>query len=198
MGTGELVLGLVIEEPANSYEVDQRLEERFRVAGYARGTGRQAVIRLLKAGHVRPVPGQAVPDDDEDTDGLAYEATEAGVAHFRTWLHGSLELPLLREDLLAKLTLCGPEDFPRMIELIRGAEMACTSRLGGLNLRLRIDREGLDRDDPAGRMSVLLRGGEVAWWDSRIKWLQKMREDLEGEMCGSREHRAGSSPPGSG
>jgi DNA-binding PadR family transcriptional regulator len=196
MATGDLVLGLLIEQPANGYQVDQRLEERFGVAQYARGTGRQALKRLRKAGHVRPVAGQA-PVADEEADGAEYEATEAGVTRFEAWMRMSLELPLLREDLLAKLALCGPSDLHWMIPLIHEAELACTSRLGGLNLRLRKEREALDRNDPGERLRVILRGGEVAWWDSRIKWLQKMRTGLEAELEAHRECRVSSRPAGS-
>ena len=54
----ELVLGLLVEEPANCYQLDRRLAKRFGSAGYTNGTARQAIKRLIDEKLVRVV------DDD--------------------------------------------------------------------------------------------------------------------------------------
>ena len=110
-----------------------------------------------------------------------YEATPAGVEHFRRWLRASTQTPPVREELHAKIALWGPEDLPRLIEIVREAEMACAQQLQGLNRRMRFERERRRRMRRVGAdKGLIVMSGEVTWWDARIKWLQDMRR-LPGE-----------------
>jgi hypothetical protein len=102
----------------------------------------------------------------------------------------------VREELQAKISFCGPEDLPRMVEIVREAELACAAQLEDLNERMRRQRR-LEGDDPWRRlMGMIVTAGDVAWWDSRIKWLQALRQYLQSE--GQRytaERGPASSPP---
>ncbi len=189
----EVVLGLLVGQRANCYQLDRRLDERFGSAEYARGMARQAVARLVSAGLACPVGGgkQEVGDNTVSRTTL-YEATAAGAEHFRVWMWESIETPPLREELHAKVALCRSDDLPRMIEVVRGAELVCAGKLAGLNSRIRSRRAGADPERWEARMDLIVSTGDQAWWESRIKWLQRVRMFLEEEwqrcqsMCGSR------------
>jgi hypothetical protein len=205
LSAGEAVLGLVIERPGNSYQLEQRLEARFGSAQFGHATAYHALKRLAKQGLIRAV------DDLDDSSApprspahgevgylsaTAYEATAEGIEHFERWLRASTSTPPVREELHAKIAFCGPADLPRMIEIVREAELACAAQLEDLNERMR--RERRLRDDDAWRrlMGIIVTAGDAAWWDARIKWLQELRQYLQRE--GQRyeaERRAGSSLP---
>jgi DNA-binding PadR family transcriptional regulator len=171
LSAGEAVLGLVIEQPGNSYQLEQRLEGRFGSAQFGHATAYHALKRLTKQGLIRPV----------DDSSPSYEATEAGITHFRSWLRASTATPPVREELQAKIAFCGPEDLPRMVEIVREAELACASQLEDLNERMRRERR-LGGDDPWRRLTgMIVTAGDVAWWDSRIRWLQTLRQYLQSE-----------------
>jgi len=206
LSAGDAVLGLVIELPGNSYQLEQRLEGRFGSAQFSHATAYHALKRLAKQGLIRPIEDsspavQSVASADADADvaelpATAYEATPAGIAHFRRWLRASTATPPLREELQAKIAFCGPEDLPRMVEIVREAELACAAQLEDLNERMRRQRL-LDRDDAWRRLTgMIVTAGDVAWWDARIKWLQTLRQYLqrEGQRYAA-ERRQSTSPP---
>jgi hypothetical protein len=68
-----------------------------------------------------------------------------------------------------------------MVEVVREAEAVCAGKLEGLNWRLRSHRRDLDPQDFRVRMGLVVSTGDQAWWESRIKWLQKVRAYLEQE-----------------
>jgi DNA-binding PadR family transcriptional regulator len=205
LSAGDAVLGLVIELPGNSYQLEQRLEGRFGSAQFSHATAYHALKRLAKQGLIRPVgdsgePGRPAASDITDVTelpGTTYEATPAGILHFRRWLLASTATPPVREELQAKISFCGPEDLPRMIQIVREAEMACAVQLEDLNERMRRQRL-LNRDDAWRRlMGMIVTAGDVAWWDSRIKWLQALRQYLqrEGERYAAQQRATPPPPP---
>jgi DNA-binding PadR family transcriptional regulator len=189
---GNAVLGLVIERPANSYQLERRLETRFGSAGFAHGTAYHAVRRLTSQGLIRPVHGPgSLPPSGEGSPATSYEATPRGVEHFRRWLLASTSTPPVREELLAKIAFCGPSDLPRMIEIVRDAELACIARLKEVNERMRTERR-LGGDDAWRRlMGLIVTASDVTWWDARIKWLQQLRTYLQRE---GQHYAAGAGP----
>jgi DNA-binding PadR family transcriptional regulator len=206
LSAGEAVLGLVIELPGNSYQLERRLEGRFGSAQFGHATAYHALKRLTKQGLIRPVedPGPSAKSSDgagsepAELPGTIYEATAAGVAHFKHWLRASTATPPVREELQAKIAFCGPEDLPRMVEIVREAELACAAQLEDLNERMRRQRR-LEVDDPWRRlMGMIVTAGDVAWWDSRIKWLQALRQYLqsEGQRYAAERRPASSLPRG--
>jgi DNA-binding PadR family transcriptional regulator len=198
LSAGDAVLGLLIERPANCYQLERRLESRFGSAEFAHGTAYHAVRRLSGQGLIRPADAdEPLPPDPRSSAGsipaTTYEATPRGAAHFRRWLLASTSMPPVREELLAKIAFCGPADLPRMIEIVRDAELACTAQLKEVNEEMR-RRRLLAGDDPWRRlMSLIVTAGDVAWWDARIKWLQQLRSYLQREG----QHYAAGRGPGS-
>ena len=181
---GEVILGLLAEEPSGSYQLDRRLAERFGSVGYANGMAKQTLKRLRKAGLVRPVDGDAdveLPSGVSRAEAIVYEPTSAGIGHFRRWMWASIAAPPVREELHAKIALCQPTDMPRMIALVREAVAVCAGRLQDLNVEAQARRKRADPERWSSRMDVIVTGGDQAWWESRIKWLQGVRVYLEQE-----------------
>ena len=181
----ELVLGLLVEEPANCYQLDRRLTKRFGSAGYTNGTARQAIRRLIDEELVRVVDREqrVVSVGGLGLRATVYEATPSGIEHFQRWMWAAISTPPVREELHAKVALCRPGDLPRMIVVVRKAESVCTGKLQGLNSRVRSRRCALDEEDFRARMDLVVSTGDQAWWESRIKWLQKVRVYLEDEWA---------------
>lgn len=179
----KIILGLLVEQPSNCYQLDRRLAERFGSAGYTHGTARQTIKRLVDEGLVRTasVERRVTTGGGIRARTTVYETTSAGAAHFHEWMWASVSTPPVREELHAKIALCQPADLPRMVEMVREAETICTGKLEGLNWRVRTRREDLDPEDFRVRMDLVVSTGDQAWWESRIKWLQKVRMYLENE-----------------
>jgi DNA-binding PadR family transcriptional regulator len=178
----ELVLGLLTEQRSNCYQLDRRLAERFGSACYAEGTARQAIKRLVDDGLACAVSeGRMAAGGGLRARVTIYEATPAGVDHFQKWMWASVSTPPVREELHAKIALCSPTDLPRMVAVVREAESVCTGKLQSLNLRLRARRLDFEHDDFRTRMDLVVSTGDQAWWESRIKWLQRVRVYLEDE-----------------
>jgi len=198
LSAGEAVLGLVVERPGNSYQLEQRLEGRFGSAQFAHGTAYHALKRLSKQGLIRALEGdRAIVSARAEAGYLpatAYEATAAGVEQFEGWLRSSTSMPPVREELLAKISFCRPEDLPRMIQIVREAELACMAQLEGLGERTRRAQRLADNDEWRRVMSIIVTSGDAAWWDARIKWLQTLRQYLQSE---GQRFQAGQGPASS-
>jgi DNA-binding PadR family transcriptional regulator len=185
LSAGEAVLGLLIEQPGNSYQLEQRLEGRLSSAQYAHGTAYHAVKRLSKKGLIRPVDGDRSTAPTHAKAGspraTAYEVTAKGLEHFEDWLRASTSTLPVREELLTKIAFCGPRDLPRMVEIVREAELACMAQLEDLNERTRRARWLAGDDEWRQAMGIIVTSGDAAWWDARIKWLQALRQYLQRE-----------------
>ncbi len=188
MSASEIVLGLLIERPDACYQLDKRIAERLGSAQFSRGSAAGAVKRLLERDLVRAVDeeravgagGLRAIDGRRKT---VYEATPAGVEHFRRWLRSSTQTPPVREELHAKIALWGQDDLSRLIEIVREAELSSMLALQELNRRTREERQLPEASDWELKMQLIVSAGEVSWWDSRIKWLQDMRLYLEKEQA---------------
>lgn len=183
MSAGEIVLGLLIEQPDTCYHLDKRIGERLGSAQFSRGAASRAVERLLERKLVRPADVEE-PAELRVVDGrkkTVYEATPSGVDHFEHWLRASTQTPPVREELHAKIALWGSAELPRLIEIVREAELACTLQLQDSNREMRVERQGGDASDWERTMQLIVSAGEATWWDARIKWLQEVRMYLERE-----------------
>lgn len=188
MSAGEIVLGLLVERPDTCYQLDKRMAERLGSAQFSRGAAAGAVKRLLERDLIRPAEGEDRPDL-QVVDGrkkTIYEATPAGVEHFRCWLQASTQIPPVREELHAKMALWGSEDLSRLIEIVREAEVSSTLQLQELNRQTRVERQMADASSWELTKQLIVTAGEVMWWDARIKWLQDVRLELEKERMRQR------------
>lgn len=193
MSAGEIVLGLLIEQPDSCYHLDKRIAERLGSAQFSRGAASRAVERLLERKLVRPAEVEEraelrVVDGRKKT---VYKATPSGVDHFERWLRASTQTPPVREELHAKIALWGSAELPRLIEIVREAELACTLQLQDSNRQMRVERQAGDPSDWERTMQLIVSAGEATWWDARIKWLQEVRMYLEREH----ERQQSGAPP---
>jgi len=200
LSASDAVLGLLIEGPGNSYQLEQRLQDRFGSAQFGHGTAYHAVQRLSKQGLIRVLADDHTADppggDAERLSGTAYEATAKGNEQFERWLRASTPTPPVREELLAQITFCGPADVPRMIGIIREAELACTTQPEDLNGRIGTERQPAEDDEWRRRMGAIVTDGEAAWLNARILWLKKLRAYLQREgQAYDADRRSASSLP---
>jgi DNA-binding PadR family transcriptional regulator len=184
MGGKEVVLGLLIERPGTRYQLENRISERFGSAGFGRGTARQAMKRLYEQGFIdaRKLPDSSPGQASDTTPKITYEATQAGIEYFSSWVRASVSMPPVREDLHAKIAFCGPDDLPEMIKVVREAEVSCMVMLRGLNWRMQSERQPEAMQDWKERLGMIVMAGDSAWWGGRIKWLQDVRMYLEREL----------------
>jgi DNA-binding PadR family transcriptional regulator len=182
LSAGDAVLGLVIEQPDRGFDVERRLGERFNSARFSYSTAYNALYRLEKDGLVRVV--------GEDT----YEVTPKGAERFRAWLRAPTSMPVLREELHAKIALCEPRDLPRLIDVVHTEELACVAELDRIRARMLAEQHsGAARPVAEDEWSRLMdRGvihGEAAFWGGRIAQLARLRLYME-ELRGEAERRA--------
>lgn len=177
MSAKHAVLGLVIERPGYGYQLAQRLDERFGSSGFAPSGVYSALDQLSRDDLVRSAGEMGAGPARRAAPRTIYEATEEGVDHFEAWMLDPSPAPPLRDELHMKIALCRPRNLPRLIEMVAGQEQVCLGRLQDLK-RLTQETAGASRDWSA-MMRMLATEAEVAFWNSRIEWLQNARELLE-------------------
>lgn len=178
LAAGEAVLGLVIEEPDTGFGLERRLEERFGAARFAYSTAYNALYRMEREGLV-----QIARSASSSVREARYEATEQGVEHFLRWLRSPGAMPVLREELHAKIALSRPRDLPRLIEMVRDEEIACMRELDSIRaavLGQQRDAGGrsLSERDWPRLMALGVSHGEAAYWGGRIAQLSRLRSYL--------------------
>ncbi len=177
MSAKHAVLGLVIERPGYGYQLAQRLDERFGSSGFAPSGVYSALDQLSRDDLVRSAGEMGAGPARRAAPRTIYEATEEGVDHFEAWMLDPSPAPPLRDELHMKIALCRPRNLPRLIEMVAGQEQVCLGRLQDLK-GLTQETAGASRDWSA-LMRMLATEAEVAFWNSRIEWLQNARELLE-------------------
>jgi DNA-binding PadR family transcriptional regulator len=176
---GEVVLGLVIEQPDHGFSLERRLKKRFTAARFAYSTAYSALRPLKKDGLVRVVGGDSAPARR-----VIYEATPKGVEHLRNWVRAPASATVWREELHAKIALCEPRDLPRLIDIVYAEELACIAELDRIRLRVAEQRVAAGRAIAEEEWSRLMDRGvahdEAAFWGGRITQLAQLRNYLEG------------------
>lgn len=107
---------------------------------------------------------------------------QIGVGHFRRLVMASVSMPYARYELHGCIARSGPEDVLNMIEVIRDAEMCCLQQLQKSHQRARVGRDAAGASDWARKVQLVMMRGEVMEWDSKIKWLQDVRQFLEDDL----------------
>jgi DNA-binding PadR family transcriptional regulator len=179
------VLGLVIERPGYGYQLAQRLEERFGSSEFAPSGVYSALDQLSRDAYIRSAGEMGAGPRKRAAPRTIYEATEEGLDHFESWMLEASPTPPLRDELHMKIALCRPRDLPRLIDMVRGQEIACIGRLH--DLKQRVEEDPPDPRVWSSLMRTLARDAEVAVWNARIEWLQSARELLE-QLCEESEH----------
>lgn len=188
----EAVLGLLIERPSPAYMLGLRLGERLRAAELPENYVYWALEDLERRKLV--VRGEPIASRDRGADAgdalptqlrsAVYRPTPAGIAHFREWLTSPSSEPPLRDELAVRLAFCGPEDVPRLAEIVYDQERECLARIQELQfatdeLEARLP-ESIGGSTWKTLLRALSRDAELSHWGSRVEWLQSVREMLEG------------------
>lgn len=178
LAAGEAVLGLVIEQPDSGFGLERRLEERFGAARFAYSTAYNALYRMEREGLVRVMPSAT-----SNVREARYEATREGIEHFRAWLRAPGAMPVLREELHAKIALCAPRDLDRLLEMLRDEELACVRELDRIRAAMVTEQPALAGKPPAQRdwgelMALGVSHGEAAYWGGRAAQLSQLRRYL--------------------
>jgi len=118
------------------------------------------------------------PGAPADGDARSFEATPAGVEHFERWLLSSSTAPPLRDELHMKVAFCQPQNLPRLVELMRGQELMCLTHANELRRSFAHARRPAP-DRWSGLVMAGVRDAELAFWETRLTWLQGVRESLE-------------------
>jgi DNA-binding PadR family transcriptional regulator len=176
MSAKHAVLGLVIERPGYGYQLAQRLEERFGSSGFAPSGVYSALDQLSRDEFVRSAGEMGAGRARRAAPRTIYEATAGGVEHFETWMLDPTPAPPLRDELHMKIALCRPGNVPRLIDAVAGQELVCLGRLQDLK---RLGEQTAATRDWSRLMGTLAAEAEIAFWNSRIEWLQNARELLE-------------------
>jgi DNA-binding PadR family transcriptional regulator len=176
MSAKHAVLGLVIERPGYGYQLAQRLDERFGSSSFAPSGVYSALDQLSRDELVRSAGEMGAGRARRAAPRTIYEATEEGVEHFETWMLDPTPAPPLRDELHMKIALCRPGNVPRLIDAVAGQELVCLGRLQDLK---RLSEQDASSRDWSRLMGTLAAEAEVAFWNSRIEWLQNARELLE-------------------
>jgi DNA-binding PadR family transcriptional regulator len=178
LAAGEAVLGLVIEQPDSGFGLERRLEERFGAARFAYSTAYNALYRMQREGLV-----QVVPSATSNVREARYEATQEGIEHFRAWLRSPGAMPVLREELHAKIALCAPRDLDRLLGMLRDEELACVRELDRIRAAMLAEapataRRPLPQRDWGELMALGVSHGEAAYWGGRAAQLSQLRSYL--------------------
>ncbi len=156
------------------------MTESFPHSGWSSSVAYADLKSLDNQGFVRMTEqGEARGED-------RYEATSQGAVHFRVWLReGSEAAPALHDPTRARLLLCGKEDLPAMLALLREEQKICTARFH--RARWELNRETrfghLASADGSQERSRLLRAlmvDDVQLWGNRALRLKRLRLTLEG------------------
>jgi DNA-binding PadR family transcriptional regulator len=172
------VLGLVIEQPDSGFGLERRLEERFGAARFAYSTAYNALYRMEREGLVRVVPSAS-----SNVREARYEATQDGIEHFRAWLRSPGAMPVLREELHAKIALCAPRDLDRLLEMVHDEEIACVRELDRIRAAMVAEAPAvagrpLAQRDWGELMALGVSHGEAAYWGGRAAQLSQLRRYL--------------------
>jgi DNA-binding PadR family transcriptional regulator len=175
------MLGLLVQQPDTIASLAGRLAERFPNECWSRSSVHKNMPGLVSRGLVRPT--EASRGRATET----YEVTSEGFAQFREWLrHSSEELPALRDAVRARLELAEEQDLPMLLEAIREETAICIEQYerlrGRYTTECRLGRLGADADTEfRTRVRGALLVDEIILWGSRIKRLQRLRKELEGQ-----------------
>jgi DNA-binding IclR family transcriptional regulator len=181
------ILGLLIQEPDSVAGVSRRLSERFAQAHFARNAAHNNLPGLARQGFVR-LNGQGA---ERGLD--SYEATAAGIEHFRAWMMSSLKtLPVLRDAVRAVLEqIATKADLIAGIAAIEEQERACIAEYEAARRRMRVAERG-GRLPGRGELGLhetvqyLLISDEVTYWFYRAARLKRLRESLQYDDEGER------------
>lgn len=125
-----VVLGFVAERPGYGYDLSKRIMARMGPGWQYNPSGIYAALRRLEdreliegeAKNARGRTGQAR---------VSYRVTDEGVLDVQKWLGSEVHKEPVREDVLARLAIAGPEQAPILLQALDGYERECIDLITG-------------------------------------------------------------------
>jgi DNA-binding PadR family transcriptional regulator len=176
------VLGLLIERPGYGYQVQQRFRDRFDLLGLS-AKGVYSLLDRLQDEQL--IKGERrVGRTRRGAPKVVYEATDAGVAAFRTWMASPLPLDVPREELHLRILLAEPEHLDDLFRWIEEQVQACLGQLRGLTSPSLA--EVSDEAMPWSEAARLLVGDGLARrLQAHVDWLETVQAVLAHRLKGT-------------
>lgn len=168
-----VVLGFVAERPGYGYELSKRITARMGPAWRYNPSGIYAALDRLEdkafiAGESRDVRAR------RRSERINYRVTQDGVLDLEQWLGSAVRKEPVREDVLARIAVAGPEHAPLLLSALEGYERECLDIIAGttaLQLGPTTPWERLIIDGVQDSMLQHLR--------AEISWVKSMRRRIE-------------------
>lgn len=171
-----VVLGLLIERPGYGYDVQQRLNRRFRFLSLSEKITYGIIEQLKDEGWIERVGIKQVGQTERGAPRVIYQPTESGHQEFSRWLAEPCEIGVAREEVHVKVVLSQPPDWPRVIELTEKLEKACLAEMRELQGRGPTFDQLTDPEIPWDTVAgVLVDDAECTRLQGMIDWLQRVR-----------------------
>jgi DNA-binding PadR family transcriptional regulator len=168
-----VVLGFVAERPGYGYDLSKRIMARMGPGWQYNPSGIYAALRRLEQRDL--IAGQA-----KDARGrpryerVSYRVTEDGVLDVEEWLRSEVHKEPVREDVLARLAVAGPEHAPLLLEALDGYERECIDLITGTKASDPGDTPPWERLIIDGVQDSMLQ--HLA---AELSWVKSMRRRIE-------------------
>jgi DNA-binding PadR family transcriptional regulator len=125
-----VVLGFVAERPGYGYDLSQRIRVRMGPGWQYNPSGIYAALsrlekRALITGEAKDARGR--PRYER----VSYRVTDDGLLDVEEWLRSEVHKEPVREDVLARIAVAGPEHAPLLLEALEGYERECLDIIAG-------------------------------------------------------------------
>lgn len=167
-----VVLGFVAERPGYGYDLGKRITARLGPGWQYNPTGIYAALSRLEekkliAGEAKDARGRARPL-------VRYRVTEDGVLDVEDWLRSEAHKEPVREDVLARLAVAGPEHAPLLLEALDGYERECIDLITGT--------KSSDPGDTTPWERLIIDGVQDSMLQhlkAELSWVKSMRRRIE-------------------
>lgn len=168
-----VVLGFVAERPGYGYELSQRINARMGPGWQFGRTGIYAMLDRLEekefiVGETKDLRAR------RRSDRVSYRVTDDGVLDLEAWLRSGVRKEPVREDVLARLAVAGPEHAPLLLAAFEAYEGECLDIIAGT--------AALNPDDMTPWERLIVDGVQDSMLQhlkAELSWVKSMRRRIE-------------------
>lgn len=176
VSTKHVVLGLLIEQRAYGYQLQNQLRTRFAFLNLSENAVYPILDALEREGLIEEHERKP-PRTRRGSEIVVYAATASGEEEFVRWLGEPCEISQAREDIHVKLVLSKPLHWPRVIAMAEGLEKACLTAVRDLQRNGQPTLDELMDDDPPDSLvaAVLVDDAELLRLRAMLHWLERVK-----------------------